>query len=382
MIATGMLVVVVVLTFARLGYGLILPFMREGLALDYQQAGNLGTATALGYLCLIIASGIFAARWGGQITIVIGVLLTTIGFFGLSLSSHYALLLFWMVLLGFGTAFSYTPTISLLVGWFPGRRAAVIGAVNSGTGIGLLLVGALVPYLHGAFGQTGWRLTWGIFGLASVLAAIAVFVFLPNAAALAPGPVKRQGMSNKAIYRNPAIIRIGLLYAIVGSTHVVQAIFMFSFALDAGLSPVVAGRLAAMSGCVSICSGPVCGALADRFGRRRMIRVLILIDLLGTAIPLLWPSLPGFGLHYFMIGAVMAGLFSVVLATSTEAVNAPEAPVAVSYVTMFYAVAQLILPAMAGLVIEHAGGFASAFTGSVMLIAVALLLSWRLAPDR
>lgn len=379
MIATGLLVVVVALVFARLAYGLILPFMRENLGLNYQQAGNLGTAAALGYLCLIMVSGVMAARWGGQITIVIGVLLTTIGFCGLSLSSHYLLLMIWMALLGFGTAFSYTPTISLLVGWFPQRRAAVIGAVNSGAGIGMLLVGAMVPYLQGAFGEISWRLAWGIFALASVLTAVAVLVFLPNPAALAA--VSRQRTANKAIYRNREVIRIGLLYAIIGSTYVVQAIFMYSFALDAGLSAVVAGRLAAMSGILSIFSGPLCGALADRFGRRRVIQCLVFADLIGTGIPLLWPGLPGFALHYFIIGATMSGLFTVVLATTTEAVSAREAPVAVSYVTMFYAVAQLICPAVAGLVIERSGGFFSAFTGSVVLIAVALLLSWQMTPD-
>lgn len=379
MIATGLLVVVVALVFARLAYGLILPFMRENLGLDYQQAGNLGTAAALGYLCLIMVSGVMAARWGGQITIVIGVLLTTIGFCGLSLSSHYLLLLVWMAMLGFGTAFSYTPTISLLVAWFPQRRAAVIGAVNSGAGIGMLLVGAMVPYLQGVFGEISWRLAWGIFALASVLTAAAVLAFLPNPAALAAA--SRQRTANKAIYRNREVIRIGLLYAIIGSTYVVQAIFMYSFALSAGLSAVVAGRLAAMSGILSIFSGPLCGALADRFGRRRVIQFLVLADLLGTGIPLLWPDLPGFALHYFIIGATMSGLFTVVLATTTEAVSAREAPVAVSYVTMFYAVAQLICPAVAGLVIERSGGFSSAFTGSVVLIAVALLLSWQMTPD-
>lgn len=380
MIATGLLVVVVALVFARLAYGLILPFMRENLGLNYQQAGNLGTAAALGYLCLIMASGVMAARWGGQITIVIGVLLTTIGFCGLSLSSHYLLLMVWMALLGFGTAFSYTPTISLLVGWFPQRRAAVIGAVNSGAGIGMLLVGAMVPYLQGTFGEISWRLAWGIFALASVLTALAVLVFLPNPSA--PAAVSQQRTANKAIYRNREVIRIGLLYAIIGSTYVVQAIFMYSFALDAGLSVVVAGRLAAMSGIFSIFSGPFCGALADRFGRRRVIQALVFADLVGTAIPLLWPDLPGFALHYLIIGAAMSGLFTVVLAATTETVSAREAPVAVSYVTMFYAVAQLICPAVAGLVIERSGGFSSAFTGSVALIAVAFLLSWQMTPDR
>jgi MFS family permease len=375
MVTTGVLVVIVVLVFARLAYGLILPFMREGLGLNYQQAGNLGTAAALGYLCLILVSGLFAARWGGQLTIVIGVLLTTVGFVGLSQSSHYYLLVFWMILLGFGTAFSYTPTISLLVGWFPHRRAGVIGAVNSGAGIGMLLAGSLIPYLNEIFGKTGWRMTWGLFALISAATILAVHAFLPNAPGAMPGPAEQASKSNRSIYRNRQVIKIGLLYAVIGSTYVVQAIFMYSFALSAGLSAVAAGRLAAMSGVLSIFSGPACGWLADRLGRRRVIQFLIFADLVGTSLPVIWPSLSGFALHYFIIGAGMSGLFTVVLAAATETVASRDAPIAVSYVTLFYAIAQLICPAVAGMLIEQAGGFRMVFVCSAVLIACSLFLS-------
>lgn len=378
MIATGVLVVIVVLVFARLAYGLILPFMREGLKLDYQQAGNLGTASALGYLCLIMVSGIVAARWGGRMTIMIGVLLTTAGFCGLSVSSNYILMVCWMVLLGFGTAFSYTPTISLLVGWFPHRRAGVIGAANSGAGIGMLLVGSLVPYLNEVFSGIGWRVTWAVFAVAGFLTALAVFYLLPNAPETGVTAAKQERSGNGAIYRNRHVIRIGLLYAIMGSTYVVQAIFMYSYALSAGLSAIAAGRLAAMSGILSIFSGPVCGWLADRFGRRAVIQALVLADLVGTALPVLWPSLAGFALYYFIIGLAMSGLFTVVLAAATEAVPSRDAPVAVSYVTLFYAVAQLVCPAIAGLVIETAGGFRPVFAGNVALLVLALYLSLQL----
>ncbi|TCS39307.1 nitrate/nitrite transporter NarK [Paucimonas lemoignei] len=378
MIATGMLVVIVVLVFARLAYGLILPFMREGLKLDYQQAGNLGTATALGYLCLIMISGIFAARWGGRITIMIGVLLTTIGFCGLSVSSHYVLLVVWMVLLGFGTAFSYTPTISLLVSWFPQRRAGVIGAANSGAGIGMLIAGSLVPYLNELFGGIGWRVTWAVFAAAGALTALAVFFLLPNPQAAGAATASRKLEGNGTLYRNRRVIRIGLLYAIIGSTYVVQAIFMYSYALNAGLSAIVAGRLAAMSGVLSIFSGPACGWLADRFGRRRVILALVLADLIATVLPVFWPVLPGFALHYLIIGLAMSGLFSVVLAAATEAVAPRDAPVAVSYVTLFYAFAQLVCPAIAGLLIENAGGFQLLFAGNAALIGIALFLGLQL----
>ena len=41
MVSTGAACIVVLLVFARLSYGLVLPAMREGLQLSYGQAANL-----------------------------------------------------------------------------------------------------------------------------------------------------------------------------------------------------------------------------------------------------------------------------------------------------------------------------------------------------
>ena len=57
LIASGVLVTLVTVALARLSFGLILPAMRESLVLSYAQAGHLGTATALGYLALVMVAG-------------------------------------------------------------------------------------------------------------------------------------------------------------------------------------------------------------------------------------------------------------------------------------------------------------------------------------
>src|SRR5512133_373342 len=80
MVAAGALVIMAVVVFARLSYGFILPFMRSALGLSYQQAGTLGTASALGYLLLIMVAGMVASRWGGRVAVLSGVAMTMLGF--------------------------------------------------------------------------------------------------------------------------------------------------------------------------------------------------------------------------------------------------------------------------------------------------------------
>jgi MFS family permease len=379
MIITGMLVTLVVVVLARVAYGLILPFMREDLGLSYQQAGNLGTASALGYLCLVMFAGVYAARCGGRAAVLLGLGLTTAGFIGLSLSSHYVLLVVLMTLLGFGTAFSYTPVISLLASWFPERRGAVIGMANSGVGIGLLITGTLVPYLNATQGEDGWRLTWGVFAAVSALAAAAVFLFLRNpphlvhAGGAAPAPIDKA-----SVYRNRHVLTVGLLYGVIGITYIAQAIFMYSFALSAGVPALTAGRLAALAGVLSIFSSPCWGWLSDRFGRGSSLVASVSLTMIGTLIPVLWPTLPGFAAHFIIVGCTMSGMFTSVLAASAEKVKPVQAPLALSYVTLFYAIGQFVGPAAAGMVIEHAGGFRAAFAASCAIMAFGVYLSWQL----
>ncbi len=379
MVGAGMLVTLVVVVLARVAYGLILPFMREDLGLSYQQAGTLGTVCALGYLCLVMFAGVYASRRGGRAAVLIGLGLTTFGFIGLSLASNYLVLMALMALLGFGTAFGYTPAISLLASWFPEKRGAVIGMANSGVGIGILGAGTLVPYLSANHGADGWRLTWGVFAGISALTAAAVFLFLRNPPNHINPPNGVPASVDKiSVYRNRHVITVGLLYGVIGITYIAQVIFMYSFALEYGVAALTAGQLAALSGVLSIFSSPCWGWLSDRFGRGSSLVASVSLTLLGTLIPVIWPTLPGFAAHYIIVGCTMSGMFTSVLAASAEHVKPAQAPLAMSYVTLFYAIGQFMGPAAAGFLIEHAGGFRTAFAASCAVMAAGVYLGWRL----
>jgi MFS family permease len=376
MVAVGALVIMVVVVFARLSYGFILPFMRSALGLSYQQAGTLGTASALGYLLLIMVAGMFASRWGGRLAVLSGVSMTMVGFTGLALASDYRLLVALMALLGFGTAFAYTPVISLLAAWFPERRGAVIGVANSGVGLGLLLSGSLVPTLHAAYDDRGWRIAWALFALTALAALVAGFFLLRNPASA--GPTGAHKVDKSRVFRNSHVITVGLLYGIVGITYIVQAIFMYSFALESGVSALTAGRLAAASGILSIFSSPCWGWLSDRYGRAMVLRICVSVTLVAILIPVLTPTLGGFAAHFLIVGCTLSGMFGAILAASTETVGPHEAPLAVSFVTLFYAIGQFAGPAAAGVLIEHAGGFRTAFAGCCVVLAVGVMLTMRL----
>lgn len=375
-ILTGMLVTLVTVAFARLAFGLILPFMRTDLGMTYQQAGNLGTVAALGYLFLVMVAGMFASKHGGRAAVVLGLSLTTVGFILLSISSQQSMLLFSMLLLGCGTAFAYTPVISLLAGCFPGRRGAVIGMTNSGIGVGMLVASFMVPYLNETLGRSAWRWSWVVFAVSSALTLVASLAYLPRTKQVA-------GSSKSApavpMYRNSRINIVALLYGVVGTTYIAQTTFMYSFALESGMSPVIAGRMSALLGILSVFAAPTWGYISDRFGRSPTLMVAVALNAVGTLIPVVWPTTAGFTVHYIMLGCTVSGMFTSILTIAAESVEPAFAPRATSYVTLFYATGQFIGPALAGLLIEYAGGFKTAFTASTIVLVLGFFLSCRLA---
>lgn len=379
MVLCGMFTSLVVIAFARMAFGMLLPPMRADLGLSYQQAGMLGTITALGYLFFVLAGGVAAVRWGARAAIVFGLLSVAVGFAGLSMVSAYPLLMALMALLGFGTAFSFAPMVSLLATWFPSKRGLVIGCMTSGVGAGMLLVGLLVPWLYGIFGDTGWRVGWGLFGVTALVVALLVMIFVRNPPLAAAGAHERPPSADKwLIYRHPRLIMVATVYGIIGLTYIVQAVFMVSFMVESGFPEATAGQYLAMMGLLSILAGPLWGMASDYLGRGNALTATMVLVTVAMTLPLLDQSLLTFFLHFLLMGLSVNGLFVLIQACSTDQVAPRYIPIAFSFVTVLFAIGQLLGPAVAGWLIEFTGDFRIGFGFTVGALLVGAVLTLRI----
>jgi predicted MFS family arabinose efflux permease len=379
----GTLTSLVVIGFARLAYGVILPSMRADLGLSYQQAGILSTVTALCYVCFVLAGGLAAARWGAKASIMFGMLTVTAGFLGLTVAANFWLVMLLMGVLGFGTAFAFAPMVSLLATWFPEKRGLVIGCMTSGVGIGVLASGVLVPSLLDAFGDQGWRVSWGAFAGAALLVSVMIGMFVrnpPRATATAAGGLPSD--EKWRIYRNPRVLIVATTYGIIGLGYIIQTVFMISFMVESGHSASTAGRYMAMMGLMSIAAGPLWGWVSDFSGRGNALAMSIFLVMAAMALPLIGQSLPHFFLHFLIMGASINGLFALIQTSATEQVAPRYIPIAFSFATLFFAVGQFLGPAIAGWMIETTGGFTAAFgfTLGVLTIGFGLTLLIRRFP--
>lgn len=380
-VATSMCCTLVAVVFARLAYGLIMPSMQQSLGLSVTAAANLGTVTASGYLLLVLPAGTFAARYGARRAVLLGLSLGALGFTGLAFASHYAVLVGLMALLGSATAFAYTPLISLLGNWFPQKRGTVIGFANAGVGLGMLLSGNVVPYFTGEnfSPDTGWRIVWGVFALCAFLCIVLAFVVLKNPPrAGEPIPagqtVTKSGI--RGVYRNPHVVTVAFIYGIVGVVYIVQSLFMYSFMLSHDMDPITAGRLVALMGMLGVVAGPSWGWGSDRIGHSNALTICMTASAAGMLIPVFMPNLIGFAAHYLLMGVSITGLFTTILAAATKTVKPMQAPVAVSFVTVLFALGQLLGPALAGILIQKSHSYTLTFFLCSGLLTVGVYLCW------
>jgi len=367
----GTLTSLVVIGFARLAYGVILPSMRSDLGLSYQQAGLLSTVAALSYVCFVLIGGLAASRWGAKASILFGMLLVAVGFAGLTLAANFWPIAVLMALLGIGAAFAFAPMIALLAAWFPDHRGLVIGCMSSGVGISVLVTGLLVPQLFAMFGEQGWRVSWGVFAATAFAVSAIIFVFVknpPQSTASERGPIPAD--EKWLIYRNPRVLIVAATYGIIGLGYIVQTVFMVSFMVESGFTEALAGRYVAMMGLLSIFAGPLWGWVSDFWGRGNALAIALFLVIVAVGLPLIGQTQSFFFCHYLLVGLSLNGVFSMIQTSATDQVAPRYIPIAFSFATLFFAVGQFLGPAVAGWLIETTESFIAAFTFTVVVLSI------------
>lgn len=150
----------------------------------------------------------------------------------------------------------------------------MIGLLNSGVGTGMVSAGWGVPYLSTNY-ENGWRWVWVVYAAVAAIAMLAALLFLRNPPRR-DGPAEaHRGAARAAVFYNPYVVIVGIVYGIVGMTYIVQTIFMYSFSLEASIAPSTAGRIAALLGLIGLFAAPVWGSISDTLGRANSLMLAL-----------------------------------------------------------------------------------------------------------
>ncbi|MBO8171628.1 MAG: MFS transporter [Bacillaceae bacterium] len=371
------------LGFGRFSFGAVLPFMKDGLALNYRETGIVASSVFLGYLLSAMVSGHFVNRFTHKKVIVFFQFMIGVGMFLSAVATGFWSALAACFLIGLGAGGAYVPSLGLLGEWFtPEKKGMATGTAMAGSGIGIVFSGIVVPWIVSIQVDTGWRLSWHVLAWAVIIIAILHLVFLKNPPSrkrvlnLNDGqdsntPTESPAAKEDSVYRNKMIWAVGLIYSTWGFSYIIFSTFIVDYLmLDAGMDEVRAGQFFAVAGLVSIISGSLWGTISDKFGR---IFTLILVYFFQTVL------LIGFGLsqhstllllEIILYASSLWAVPSIMMAGAGDFTSPKNVAIAMGFITLFFGIGQFISPIVTGFIVDMTHSYSSAFYLSAFICGI------------
>ncbi|WP_460666415.1 OFA family MFS transporter [Kribbella swartbergensis] len=229
--------------------------------------------------------------------VVGGGVCAAIGLVTLAHADSYPLaVLGYAVIGGAGAGLVYAACITTAARWFPDRRTATIGFVTGGFAVGAVPSIALLTIIRSASGQ---RIVFDVTALLAVLVVLTAGGLLKDPPRhWWPPHIDAQVWAidrklNRSIphnapavrhYRPAEAMRTGALplmwltLALSTALSLFGIAFVVSYAVSAGLGVAVAGFAAGMLAAVNGLGRSLAGHLSDRFGRRRVLAAVLMIE--------------------------------------------------------------------------------------------------------
>lgn len=354
--------------FARFAYALILPAMKVDLQLNYAQAGWLNTANALGYLLGALLTICFVARVGNRRLFAGGLILTTISLIANGLTHNFELLTLFRFLAGFGAAGAFI--CGGVLSGVLGTRAIVI--FFSGGGIGMLVTGALLPWLFEHAGPGAWPWSWIATGAVCVplsLAAVAAMRDIaepstPGASALWPW--------------RPCVAEF-TAYFLFGLGYIAYVTFIVAWVR---VNPVGTLSLAAITsimwsllGLMTLMAPVLWSRVFNGRPDGIPMAASMLVLAVGAALPLVVPSIAGVWLSAALVGSSVFMVPSA--ATGFVKTNLPQAAwgSALAIATSLFAIGQTIGPVAAGWISDLTGSLSTGLGVSAAILILGAMIA-------
>ena len=365
-------------------FGVVLEDMRESFGASVT---TMSLATALWHT---VNAGVSAwlgpalARIPIRRVMLIGAGLMSLGIVMLSLTQAL-----WQAALVFGglvtvgsTLVGGLPSATLVTRWYVARRGTALGFAAAGTtGSGVLIAMPAALLVD----QFGWRIALALLGAAAgalvVPALLALVIERPEdvgerpdgrrAAAREPLPVLAVEVPSREILADPRFWTLTLMFALLFSAGSVSLYFTIPFAAQLGL-PLVAGAAILAARSIAAILGKIgLGTLSDTWGRKRVLAVVIGLQLAIWTVLVESPNATVF----VIAGVANAFLAGALLPLQQALYAATFGSGGFSKAIGFRAVAalpvQLAAPIVAGMVYDATGDYATAFRAFLPVFVLA-----------
>ncbi|WP_243040767.1 YbfB/YjiJ family MFS transporter [Dyella sedimenti] len=306
-VVSGFCASLVGIGLARFSYTPLLPAIVAAHWFDATVAAYLGAANLAGYLAGALAGRPLARRVSARATIRGMMLLATVAFFACAHPAAFTWFFAWRFLAGLaGGALMVLAAPAVLPLVAPSRRGLAGGIIFMGVGIGVAASGTLVPLLLG----NGLSATWlGLGALSAVLTLIA-WGGWPDEVQAAEPRYARPATSLPA----RRLRALYLEYALNAAGWVPHMLFLVDFVARGLHQGMASGAAYWVLFGIGATVGPVlAGALADRTGFGRALRIGFVLEAGAVAMPVLASGTAWLVASSVIVGAFVTGTVPLVL---------------------------------------------------------------------
>ena len=340
--------------------------------------GLLGSAYFYPYALMQLPAGLLSDSWGPRRTIT---LFFSVAFIG-SLLLGFAPSLFWAIvgrtLVGLGVSMLFVPTMKVLAEWFCIREFATMTAILMAMG-GLGSLTAATP-LALLSTRVGWRLSFVVVGIFTLLLAILVWLFVrdrpadlgwpspSDASGPSPPPIGlREGMKKVLICPRFWPVAIWFFFdcavffsfgGLWGGPYLMQVY---------GLSKAKASQILSMLAIGMIVGSPLLSFLSNRVlkGRKPVLVLSSFVLLCLTALLAFYTDelpLPGLYLICLGIGIFSSAIVVIGFTTTKELFPVQMAGTSTGLVNLFPFAGGAVFQPLLGYLLERQGRVEEAFT--------------------
>jgi len=363
--------------FGRFSYGILLPAVRDDLAISNSLAGLVGGANVSAYLLGTMLVAWATSRFRLLSVLRLGLILATAGLLLASMANSPYILAAALFVTGIGGACVWIPAPIIAADALPpARRGLAVGLMGSGIGLGVAFASVLSGSLRSKLGDAAWTDVYQVEGAVGALVLIGILLIVRHAQATPSGGAGIGGFG--ALQRMQGWAPFILAYSIFGFMYLlVFGFFTTRLEDDSAWSSADAAFAFTLMGIAMIFGGPLLVTIATRVGSR-----LAMVIAFG-----LWPIFVGIiltGIHgptlfaCVGLGLLFSGIPSLMTLYVVENTAARDYGPSFAAATLAFGLAQTISPPIGGLIADLSGSFTLVFLLSCVMGVIGLIVALRM----
>jgi predicted MFS family arabinose efflux permease len=362
----GLLALVATYGIGRQAYGLFVPTFRNEFGLSLDVLGFYASAAQAGYLVTTVLTGVATARYGPRVPVVSGCLLLAVGAAVTASAPGPMLLAVGVIAAGTSAGGAWAPFSDAVDHQVPssGRRRA-LALVNAGAPVGLVIASGLV-----LLGGDRWRAVWWGFAVVGLVAAAAAWrVLVPSTV----DPVLERARPRLGWFFNARSARLFVVTLGVSITSGAYFAYAPDTAQDAGLAGWIGPAMWAALGIAGAAVGVFGGGIANRYGLRWPLAVMLVLVGGSTLMLLVAPGSVVAALgSAALFGVGFTTGFALVVMWSQQVFH-DRPTTGFTLAIVFIAVGFIIGPSLFGVLATHVGRSAALLASAVPALLVALV---------